>query len=105
MRIAIIGSGGVGGYFGARLAAAGAAVFFVARGAHLAALRDRGLRVVSPQGDVHLPHVNVTDDPSTIGPVDIVFFTVKLYDTETAVTALPSLRARDACHPVSERRG
>ena len=91
MRIAILGSGGVGGYFGARLAASGTDVTFVARGAHLAALRDRGVRVLSPQGDVYVPHVNATDDPSTIGPVDIVFFTVKLYDTDQAVSMLPSL--------------
>ena len=57
MRIAIVGSGGVGGYFGGRLAAAGTEVVFIARGAHLAALRTRGLRIESPLGDVHLPSV------------------------------------------------
>jgi 2-dehydropantoate 2-reductase len=95
MRIAILGSGGVGGYFGGRLAAAGADVSFIARGAHLDALRTRGLRIVSPQGDLHIPRVKATDDPATIGPVDIVFFTVKLYDTETALRMLPPLLGPD----------
>jgi 2-dehydropantoate 2-reductase len=91
MRIAILGSGGVGGYFGARLAAAGEDVHFIARGAHLAAMRDKGLRIESPLGDLQIPKVNVTDDPATIGPVDIVFFAVKLYDTEEALRVLPAL--------------
>jgi 2-dehydropantoate 2-reductase len=91
MRIAVLGSGGVGGYFGGRLAASGADVTFVARGAHLAALRQRGLRILSQQGDIHLRQIGVTDDPTTIGPVDIVFFTVKLYDTEGALAMLPAL--------------
>ena len=95
MRIAILGSGGVGGYFGGRLAAAGTDVTFVARGAHLEALRARGLRIDSPLGDVELPHVNATNDPSTIGPVDVVFLTVKLYDTESAVALLPPLIGPD----------
>ena len=91
MRIAVLGSGGVGGYFGGRLAAAGADVTFIARGAHLAALRERGLRILSPDGVIDVPHIKVTDNPTTIGAVDIVFFTVKLYDTETAVGMLPPL--------------
>ena len=91
MRIAILGSGGVGGYFGGRLAAAGADVTFLARGAHLAALRERGLRIESPLGDLHLPRVAATDDPSSVGPVDLVFLTVKLYDTESAVGMIPPL--------------
>jgi 2-dehydropantoate 2-reductase len=91
MRIAILGSGGVGGYFGARLAAAGADVHFIARGAHLAAMRERGLQIESPNGDLHLPALNATDDPATIGPVDIVFFAVKLYNTDEAVKMLPPM--------------
>ena len=91
MRIAILGSGGVGGYFGGRLAETGADVTFIARGAHLAALRERGLRIDSPQGNHQMARVQATDDPTTIGPVDIVFFTVKLYDTESAVQLLPPL--------------
>ena len=91
MRIAIVGTGGVGGYFGARLAASGTDVAFVARGAHLKALQTAGLRVVSPKGDVHVPQVVATDDPSTIGPVDVVFFTVKRYDSDSASALLAPL--------------
>jgi 2-dehydropantoate 2-reductase len=91
MRIAIVGSGGVGGYFGGRLAATGADVTFIARGAHLDALRSGGFRLQSPKGDLHLPRVNATDDPGTIGTVDVVFFTVKLYDTDAATRLLPPL--------------
>jgi len=91
MRIAIVGAGGVGGYFGGRLAAAGADVAFIARGAHLAALRANGLRIRSPKGDVHIPRVTASDDPAAIGPVDVVMFTVKLYDTDAAARMLPAL--------------
>jgi 2-dehydropantoate 2-reductase len=91
MRIAIIGSGGVGGYFGGRLAAAGEDVTFLARGAHLDALQSRGLRIHSPLGDIAAPGVQATGDPSSIGPVDVVFLTVKLYDTESAIALLPPL--------------
>ena len=91
MRIAIVGAGGVGGYFGGRLADAGADVVFLARGAHLDALRTRGLRIVSPKGDVHLPRVNATDDADSIRGADVVFFAVKLYDAETASRALSVL--------------
>ena len=91
MRIAIVGAGGVGGYFGARLAAAGSNVSFVARGAHLEALRTHGLTLESPKGDLHLPHVEATDDPRSIGPVDVVLFTVKLYDAEAAAQRLTPL--------------
>ena len=91
MRIAIVGSGGVGGYFGGRLAAAGADVLFVARGAHLAALQQRGLRIESPLGPLHLPAVNATDDTAAVGHADVVLFTVKLYDTESALRLLPPL--------------
>lgn len=89
MKIAVVGAGGVGGYFGARLAAAGHRVAFVARGSHLAAMRRDGLRVESAAGDLHLKSVNATDDPAEIGEVDVVLFTVKLWDTEGA-----ALRAR-----------
>ena len=77
-------AGGVGAYFGARLAAAGHEVHFIARGAHLAAIRRAGLRVLSIHGDLHLPAPRVTDDPAAIGPVDIVLFAVKLWDVEMA---------------------
>ena len=91
MRIAILGSGGVGGYFGGRLATAGADVRFIARGAHLTALQQHGLRIDSPLGNLHLRRVDATDDPGAVGPVDVVFFTVKLYDTESALQILPAL--------------
>jgi len=84
MRIAAMAAGAVGGYFGARLAAAGHDVFFIARGAHLQAIKKNGLVVESAHGDLHLPHPNVTDDPAAVGPVDVVLFTVKLWDTEQA---------------------
>lgn len=91
MRIAVMGTGGVGGYFGARLAQAGNEVAFVARGRQLQALRAHGLRVESPLGDIHLPDVTVTDEPATIGPVDLVLFTVKLWDTLEAAEAVKPL--------------
>jgi len=95
MRIAVFGAGAVGGYFGSRLAAAGADVTFIARGSHLSALRSRGLRIESPAGDVHLPTVAATDDPASIGAVDVVMFTVKLYDVESALPRLAPLLASD----------
>jgi 2-dehydropantoate 2-reductase len=95
MKIAVVGAGGVGGYFGGRLAAAGADVHFLARGAHLDALRATGLRIESPKGNVHLPRVNATSDPAAIGRSDIVFFTVKLYDTDSAIAALEPLLGSD----------
>jgi 2-dehydropantoate 2-reductase len=83
-----MGAGGVGGYFGARLMQGGADVHFVARGAHLAAMRECGLAVEGGPQPIHLPQVKVTSDPETIGPVDMVMFCVKLWDTETAARAL-----------------
>jgi 2-dehydropantoate 2-reductase len=91
MRIVIMGAGGLGGYFGARLAAAGNDVAFVARGAHLAAIRQAGLRVTSALGDLHLRDVVATDDPSALAPADVVMIAVKLWDTETAVDAVKPL--------------
>jgi 2-dehydropantoate 2-reductase len=91
MRIAIVGAGGVGGYFGGRLAQAGGDVVFLARGAHLDALRSRGLRIISPKGDAHVPRVNATDDPAAIRGTDVVLFAVKLYDAHAAAQLLPQL--------------
>lgn len=91
MRIAVMGSGGVGGFFGAKLAHGGANVTFVARGRHLAAMREHGLRVESATAPVHLPSVQATDDPATIGPVDLVMFTVKLWDTDAAIEQIRPL--------------
>ena len=87
MRIAVIGAGGVGGAFGAALAKAGGDVTFVARGAHLKAMRERGLSVLGPRGDIHLSPVRTTDNPGSIGPVDYVMFCVKLWDVESAAAA------------------
>ena len=84
MRIAAMAAGAVGGYFGARMAAAGHDVFFIARGAHRDAIAKNGLKIESVLGDLHLPKPNVTDDPAKVGPVDVVLFAVKLWDTEKA---------------------
>jgi 2-dehydropantoate 2-reductase len=91
MRIAVMGTGGVGGYFGARLAQGGHDVAFVARGRHLEALRTHGLRVRSPLGDAHLTGIEVSDDPATLGPADLVLFGVKLWDTETSAELVKPL--------------
>lgn len=91
MKIAIIGSGGVGGYFGARLAASGEDVTFVARGKHLDAMRENGLKVLSALGDLHLPVVQATSDVGTIGPVDVVMIAVKLWATEEAAQSAKPL--------------
>lgn len=95
MKIAVMAAGGVGGYFGARLAAAGEDVHFIARGAHLAALRANGLLLKSANGDLHLQPVTATDDPAQIGPVDIVVFAVKQYDTEAAAKLIRPLIVAD----------
>jgi 2-dehydropantoate 2-reductase len=84
LKIAIMGSGGVGGYFGGRLAQAGHDVSFIARGAHLNAIKEQGLRITSSLGDAHLPGVRASADPAEIGEVDVVLFAVKLYDTRDA---------------------
>jgi 2-dehydropantoate 2-reductase len=95
VRVAVIGAGGVGGYFGARLQASGVDVGFVARGQHLDALKTSGLRLESPRGNLHLPHVMATEDPATIGPVDSVLVTVKMYDLDAAAATLEPLIGPD----------
>src|SRR5215207_10259067 len=84
MKIAAMAAGAVGAYFGGRMQAAGHDVAYIARRAHLDALRKDGLKIESVHGDLHLPTVNATPDPKDVGPVDIVLFAVKLWDTETA---------------------
>ncbi|CAN5561356.1 2-dehydropantoate 2-reductase [soil metagenome] len=84
MRIAVVGAGGVGGGFGAALAKAGADVTFIARGAHLAAMKSKGLRIEGGRGETHLVPTQATDDPKAVGPVDYVLFCVKLWDVESA---------------------
>src|SRR5262245_5276701 len=91
MRIAVFGTGGVGGYFGGRLAVAGENVFFLARGKHLAALRQGGLFITGPEGNMEIPSVVATDRPEEIGPVDVVLFTVKLYDLDQTAASLGPL--------------
>jgi len=101
MRIAVIGAGGVGGGFGAALAAAGADVTFIARGAHLAAMKSQGLKVQGGRGDTHLVPTQATDDPGSVGPVDIVLFCVKLWDVESAGQAIkPLVGAETAVIPL-----
>tara|TARA_Y100001934_G_scaffold116418_1_gene142524 strand:- start:57671 stop:58588 length:918 start_codon:yes stop_codon:yes gene_type:complete len=84
MKFAILGAGAVGGYFGARLAEVGEDVTFMARGAHLDAIRNLGLRIESENGDAHIYPARATDDPVKVGPVDYVLFAVKLFQTEEA---------------------
>lgn len=86
MKIAAMAAGAVGAYFVARMAEAGHETFYIARGANLAAIKKNGLRIDSVNGNIHLPKPNVTDDPKSVGPVDIVIFAVKLWDTEQAAT-------------------
>ena len=87
MRIAVMAAGGVGGYFGARLAQAGHEVAFVARGRHLKAIREHGLIVRSAGGDIRLSAASASDDPKALGSYDVVLFAVKLWDTEAAAAA------------------
>ncbi len=85
MRIAVVGVGGVGGYFGGRLAQAGADVIFIARGDNLAALRERGLRIESIIGDAHVASVQATDDPVQAGHVDMVLVATKTWQLDEAI--------------------
>ena len=91
MKIVVMGTGGVGGYFGARLAASGADVSFIARGEHLAAMRQDGLKILSTNGDMTLKPVIATDDPASIGHADLVMICVKLWSTEDAARAIAPL--------------
>ncbi len=107
MKVAVLGAGAVGGYYGALLARSGQEVTFIARGAHLEAIRDRGLRVESIHGDFEVYPAHASDDPAQVGPVDLVLVTVKSYNLEDAAeasrpligpntTALPLLNGLDA---------
>ena len=95
MRIAVVGAGGVGGGFGAALAKAGADVTFIARGAHLAAMKSQGLKVQGGRGETHLVPTKATDDPASIGVVDVVLFCVKLWDVESAGNAIKPMVGPD----------
>ena len=91
MRMAVVGAGGIGGYFGGRLAAGGHDVSFLARGAHLQAIRENGLFVESVQGDFVVPDAVATDDPFQVGPVDLVLLAVKTWQLDDAIGLLPPL--------------
>jgi 2-dehydropantoate 2-reductase len=95
MRIAIMGSGGVGGYYGGLLAAAGQEVTFIARGAHLAAIRDKGLQIKSVHGDFTVSPAKATDRPGEIGPVELVIVATKTYHTDEAAQAIKPLIGAD----------
>jgi 2-dehydropantoate 2-reductase len=100
MRIAIFGAGGLGGYYGARLAEAGNDVGFIARGAHLNAIREHGLRVLSPLGDMHLTEPLASDDPARVGVVDLVVVAVKTWQIpEVAAAMWPLLGPRTVVVP------
>jgi 2-dehydropantoate 2-reductase len=89
MKIAMMGSGGVGGFFGGRMAKAGYDVTFIARGSHLKAMREGGLAIENEaQGNIHVPEVKVAERPEEVGPVDLVILSVKLWDTEAAAHAI-----------------
>ncbi len=95
MRIAIVGAGGIGGGYGAALATSGVDVTFIARGAHLAAMKSKGLKVEGGRGETHVMPAQATDDPATVGPVDFVLFCVKLWDVESAGQQIKPLVGKD----------
>lgn len=97
VKTAIMGSGGLGGFFGGWLASSGADVTFIARGEHLSAIRKNGLKITSQLGDRHITNVAATDDPNEIDPVDIILFCVKNYDLmEAAEVCRPMLKPETA---------
>src|SRR2546425_6604498 len=91
MKMAVVGAGGVGGYFGGRLAAHGEDVTFIARGAHLQAMRERGLRVAAHDGEFVVAPARATDDPAEVGPVDVVMLAVKMWDVGPAARQIAPL--------------
>lgn len=88
MKIAVMGTGGVGGYYGGLLARAGRDVTFIARGSHLRAIRERGLQVKSVFGDFRIEPASATDNPASVGPVDLIVFATKSYHIEEAARAI-----------------
>jgi 2-dehydropantoate 2-reductase len=95
MKFAVVGTGGVGGYFGGLLAAGGVETWFMARGVHLGVMSRSGLRIRSTAGDLDVPPGRMTDRAEEIGPVDVVLFCVKGYDTEQAAAAMAPLLGED----------
>ena len=103
MRIAVFGTGGVGGYFGGRLAQAGEDVVFIARGKHLRALHTHGLKVDSTKGDFILHPVQATDDPAEVGVVDVVLVGVKAWQVSEAAQAhTPYDWTRNVCRSTAK---
>jgi 2-dehydropantoate 2-reductase len=97
MKVIVLGAGGVGGYFGGRLAAAGNDVTFVARGAHLASMRKNGLKITSQRGDLAIPQVKAVETVAEAGAADLVLIGVKLWDTEAAAASLRPAADKGAC--------
>jgi len=95
MKIAVMAAGGLGGYYGALLAKDGHTVTFIARGAHLQAIRESGLAIKSVHGDHSIKSAQATDKPAEVGPVDWILFSVKTYDTESAARAMRPMIGRD----------
>jgi 2-dehydropantoate 2-reductase len=91
MKIAVVGAGGVGGGYGAALAKAGGDVTFIARGAHLAAMKNHGLKIEGERGPMHIRPTQATDNPVEVGHVDVVLFCVKLWDLESAAERIKPL--------------
>ncbi len=96
MKIAVMGSGGIGGYFGAHLALQKTNdVYFIARGPHLEAIKNTGLQIKSEQGDIKVFPAQATDDPAEVGPVDLIIFAVKLYGMDAAAEQCRPMVAAD----------
>src|SRR5688500_11394434 len=95
MRIAVMGAGAVGAYFGAKLALAGHDLAFIARGEHLQAMQRRGLRVITPAGNFDVQNARFTADPNDVGIVDLILFCVKSFDTESAAESLKPMIGDD----------
>ncbi len=101
MKTAVVGAGGVGGYFGGRLAQHGHEVTFLARGPHLSALQSTGLQIISPQGDIHLSQINATDNAAEVGPVDAVIVAVKGWQLPDVISVVePMLGENTAVLPL-----
>src|SRR5574341_742455 len=101
MRIAIMGTGGLGGFFGGQLARVGLDVTFIARGRHLDAIRENGLQVRSPDGDFLVKPARASANPAEVGPVDLILFCVKAYDAATAAAQMrPMLGTRTLVLPL-----
>jgi len=97
MKIAVMGAGAIGSYFGGRLVAAGEEVHFIGRGGpHLQAMRDKGLKIISHHGDASIGHVKTTTDPTSVGPVDMILFCVKLWDLDSAAEQIKPLLKTDS---------